>query len=224
MSRDGRWALATKMVRFDSDLMRLDNFRVIRVSSPTCHDQAERRTRRAHRYGAQLCRERMGDESRVHCSRPSFRADPLWSNDPMRLAPGLVFGLVVAAAVTAGACSEGQVLQPQQRGAGPAAVPVTVTTAVQKSMPLDAGVVGTVEAYSTVSVCAQITGELTAVNFKQGDDVTAGQELFLLDCRPLEAALLQAQRQSRARHRGNRERQGDRPALRTARRTRHRRA
>jgi dipeptidyl aminopeptidase/acylaminoacyl peptidase len=26
-SRDGRWALATNMVRFDSDLMRLDNFR-----------------------------------------------------------------------------------------------------------------------------------------------------------------------------------------------------
>jgi Tol biopolymer transport system component len=26
-SRDGRWALATKMVRFDADLMRLDNFR-----------------------------------------------------------------------------------------------------------------------------------------------------------------------------------------------------
>jgi hypothetical protein len=25
--RDGRWALATKMVRFDSDLMRVDNFR-----------------------------------------------------------------------------------------------------------------------------------------------------------------------------------------------------
>ena len=27
LSRDGRWALATKMVRFDADLMRLDNFR-----------------------------------------------------------------------------------------------------------------------------------------------------------------------------------------------------
>ena len=27
VSRDGRWALATKTVRFDSDLMRLDNFR-----------------------------------------------------------------------------------------------------------------------------------------------------------------------------------------------------
>ena len=27
VSRDGRWALATEMVRFDSDLMLLDNFR-----------------------------------------------------------------------------------------------------------------------------------------------------------------------------------------------------
>jgi multidrug efflux system membrane fusion protein len=83
--------------------------------------------------------------------------------------------------------------QPQQPASAPAAVPVAVTTAVQKAMPLDAGVVGTVEAYSTVSVRAQITGELQAVNFQQGDDVTAGQELFALDRRPLEAALLQAQ-------------------------------
>ena len=60
-------------------------------------------------------------------------------------------------------------------------------------MPLEASVIGTVEAYSTVSVRAQITGELTAVNFQQGDDVTEGQELFTLDRRPLEAALLQAQ-------------------------------
>ena len=27
VSPDGRWALATNMVRFDADLMRLDNFR-----------------------------------------------------------------------------------------------------------------------------------------------------------------------------------------------------
>jgi hypothetical protein len=31
VSRDGRWALATRMVRFDSDLMRLDNFRRLRL-------------------------------------------------------------------------------------------------------------------------------------------------------------------------------------------------
>jgi len=27
VSRNGRWALATKMVQFDTDLMRFDNFR-----------------------------------------------------------------------------------------------------------------------------------------------------------------------------------------------------
>jgi hypothetical protein len=27
VSRDGRWAAATRLVRFESDLMRLDNFR-----------------------------------------------------------------------------------------------------------------------------------------------------------------------------------------------------
>ncbi|HEX6213814.1 MAG TPA: efflux RND transporter periplasmic adaptor subunit [Vicinamibacterales bacterium] len=83
--------------------------------------------------------------------------------------------------------------QPQQQAAAPPAVPVAVAAAVRKAMPLDAGVVGTVEAYSTVSVRAQITGELTKVNFQQGDDVAAGQELFELDRRPLEGALQQAQ-------------------------------
>src|SRR6266542_6336574 len=49
------------------------------------------------------------------------------------------------------------------------------------------------EAFSSVSVRAQITGELTSVNFKEGDDVKKGQVLFTLDRRPLEGALLQAQ-------------------------------
>ena len=83
--------------------------------------------------------------------------------------------------------------QPQQQAAAPPAVPVAVGTAVRKAVPLDAGVVGTVEAYSTVSVRSQITGELTDVKFQQGDDVVEGQELFVLDRRPLEGILQQAQ-------------------------------
>ena len=59
-------------------------------------------------------------------------------------------------------------------------------------MPLEATAVGTVEAYSTVAVRAQVTGEMKSVNFQQGDDVDAGQVLFVLDTRPLEAALNQA--------------------------------
>jgi multidrug efflux system membrane fusion protein len=59
-------------------------------------------------------------------------------------------------------------------------------------MPLEVSVMGTVEAFATVAVRSQITGELTSVNFRQGEDVQAGQELFTLDRRPLEAALQQA--------------------------------
>ena len=83
--------------------------------------------------------------------------------------------------------------QPQQQAAAPPAVPVAIGSVVRKAMPLDTAVVGTVEAYSTVSVRAQITGELTEVKFQQGDDVTEGQELFVLDRRPLEGILQQAQ-------------------------------
>jgi multidrug efflux system membrane fusion protein len=54
-------------------------------------------------------------------------------------------------------------------------------------------VIGTAEAYSTVAVHAQVTGQLESVNFKEGDDVRKGQVLFTLDRRPLEAALQQAE-------------------------------
>lgn len=108
----------------------------------------------------------------------------------MRIAVISLFLLVALATVSGCEKSEAQ---PQQPAAPPPAVPVAVGAAVRKAMPLDAGVVGTVEAYSTVSVRAQITGELTKVNFQQGDDVAAGQELFELDRRPLEGALQQAQ-------------------------------
>ena len=68
---------------------------------------------------------------------------------------------------------------------------MTVATVVQKPMPITLTVVGTAEAYSTVAVHAQITGELTSAKFADGDDVTKGQVLFELDRRPFEAALAQ---------------------------------
>src|SRR5688572_22195255 len=90
------------------------------------------------------------------------------------------------------ACSS-QGAQAPAPGAAAPAVPVTVGQVIQKEMPLEVSVVGTVEAFSTVAVRAQVTGELKAVNFKQGDDVREGQVLFTLDHRPLEAALHQAE-------------------------------
>jgi multidrug efflux system membrane fusion protein len=90
-----------------------------------------------------------------------------------------------------GCSGSSQAGQPARPGAP--VVPVTIATVVEKAMPVEISVIGTAEAYSSVAVRAQITGELTSVNFQQGEDVRAGQVLFTLDQRPLEAALHQAE-------------------------------
>jgi multidrug efflux system membrane fusion protein len=60
-------------------------------------------------------------------------------------------------------------------------------------MPVEISVIGSAEPQSSVAIRAQTTGQLLTVNFTEGEDVTAGQVLFTLDRRPLEAALQQAQ-------------------------------
>ncbi len=107
----------------------------------------------------------------------------------------LLASLVAGSLVVSGCSGEAQPQAAPQRGGGRGGdqtVPVTVADVVQKSMPIEIRVIGTAEAFSTVAVHAQITGQLTSVNFKEGDDVRKGQVLFELDRRPLEAALQQA--------------------------------
>jgi len=120
----------------------------------------------------------------------------------MRMSLRPVLGsVVVCGALAAAACSGGEAVSSTPpaggRGGGPggqnAPVPVTVAKAVQKSMPITIQGIGTVIAASTVSVRAQITGEMTSVSFKEGEDVEKGQVLATLDKRPFEAALQQAQ-------------------------------
>jgi multidrug efflux system membrane fusion protein len=110
----------------------------------------------------------------------------------------LIGALIVGVSIATAGCSGGEAVQatPSASGRGGGqnpAVPVTAAAAQQKSMPFDVEAIGTVIAASTVAVHAQITGELTSVNFKEGDEVEEGQVLFTLDKRPLEAALQQAE-------------------------------
>ena len=75
----------------------------------------------------------------------------------------------------------------------PPPVPVLAATVEQKDIPLQVHAIGAVEAFSTVSVKTQITGELTGVFFKEGEDVRQGQLLFTLDKRPGEADVRRAE-------------------------------
>ncbi len=95
-------------------------------------------------------------------------------------------GLLALCALGSG-CSKEQAAPPPRP-----AVPVLVGTVTQKSMPVQVIAVGNVEAYSTVSIKAQVSGQLLDVHFKEGDFVRKGQLLLTLDPRPYEAALAQA--------------------------------
>jgi multidrug efflux system membrane fusion protein len=64
--------------------------------------------------------------------------------------------------------------------------------ASQKDVPVEIQVIGNVEAYSTISVKAQVGGQLTNVYFHEGDYVKTGDLLFTIDPRPFQAALDQA--------------------------------
>ena len=67
-------------------------------------------------------------------------------------------------------------------------VPVTVANASHRDVPLEIQVIGNVEAYSTITVKAQVGGQLVNVYFREGDFVKKGEKLFDIDPRPLEAA------------------------------------
>ena len=74
-----------------------------------------------------------------------------------------------------------------------APIPVTVSIAIQKTVPVELRAIGNVQAYSTVTVKSKVGGELVGVHFTEGQDVKKGDPLFTIDPRPYEAALKQAE-------------------------------
>lgn len=123
-----------------------------------------------------------------------------------------VAGVVCLIGVTAGACSGASAQDPAGgagaggrggggrggraggRGAGGgAAQPVVVTKVTQRDVPVDLAAVGNVEAYASVSVRSQVTGQLQEAFFHEGDIVKKGDKLFAIDQRPLEAVAQQAE-------------------------------
>src|SRR5687768_6031427 len=73
----------------------------------------------------------------------------------------------LAAVLAAAGCAGDEAASGAPASAGPPPVPVTTAAVVRKSMPLELRVIGSAEAYSTVAIRSQITGQLTAVNFRE---------------------------------------------------------
>jgi multidrug efflux system membrane fusion protein len=99
----------------------------------------------------------------------------------------VIFFLAASSELVSG-CAKQEAARPPRPS-----VPVIVSYVTQKSVPVEVSAIGNVEAYSTVSIKAQISGELLEVHFKEGDSVRRGQLLLTIDPRPYQAALAQAQ-------------------------------
>jgi multidrug efflux system membrane fusion protein len=76
---------------------------------------------------------------------------------------------------------------------GPPAVPVTIATVAQETVPVRLLAIGNVEAYQTISLKARVDGQIVDVNFREGQPVRKGDVLFRIDARPYQAALRQAE-------------------------------
>ena len=71
-------------------------------------------------------------------------------------------------------------------------VPVTVGKAVKRDLQTYLEGLGTVQAFNTVTIRAQVDGQLTRLAVREGQDVKSGDLLFEIDPRPYQAAYDQA--------------------------------
>ncbi len=105
---------------------------------------------------------------------------------------------VCGLAVILGACTQDTAAPDAKakfkgKGKGGGPVPVVTAAARLKDVPIEIQVVGNVEPYSTVSIRAQVSGQLTNVLLKDGDFVKKGDPLFTIDSRQIDGQLAQAE-------------------------------
>lgn len=129
-------------------------------------------------------------QSHLQSVPPSPAGQKIW---------GRIIGLILVALVGVAVWKiyQNQKLAAQQSVSAAAAlvsrpVPVQVASVEQKPMPIYLSALGTVTPYMSVTVKARVNGELEPVKFTEGQQVTQGQTILVIDPKPYKAALDQA--------------------------------
>ena len=73
------------------------------------------------------------------------------------------------------------------------AAPVAIASATRKDVPVQIRTIGNVESYASVAIKSMVNGQVTKTAFKEGQHVKKGDLLLVVDPRPFEAALNQAE-------------------------------
>jgi multidrug efflux system membrane fusion protein len=98
--------------------------------------------------------------------------------------------ILLGTVLMVGACSKKQEA-PMQRPP----VLVSVAKAVGQNVPLYIEEIGTCQALQSVLITPQVSGPVTEIHFKDGQEVKTGDPLFTIDPRPYEAAVQKAEAQ-----------------------------
>ena len=114
---------------------------------------------------------------------------------PSRRPLAFIGAMIVLALVGFGVRQLNGATPPASRPAVASAVPVTAATATRQDVPEIVDAIGTVQSTDSVSIQPRVTGTIEKIEFTPGQDVKQGQELFLIDPRPYQAALDQAKAQ-----------------------------
>jgi membrane fusion protein, multidrug efflux system len=72
-------------------------------------------------------------------------------------------------------------------------VPVKVALALQKDVPVQVKAIGNIEAFTSVAIKSQVSGQIARVHFKEGSDVQKGDLLISIDPEPFRATLSQCE-------------------------------
>jgi multidrug efflux system membrane fusion protein len=107
--------------------------------------------------------------------------------------PPMNIGLLLLGMTVFSSCSGNRANAKPELDVAKEAMPATVASVTQKTVPVEVDAIGNVEAYSTVSVKALVSGELMEVHFQEGQEVRKGDLLFQIDPRPFESALKRAE-------------------------------
>ena len=108
----------------------------------------------------------------------------------LRLWSGLGLALILTGAGMLSSCGR---KSGADKAAAAAPVPVRVRVTTTRAVPMELTTFGRVQAVSTVSVKAEVTGILQKVHFKKGDYIPKDAVLFTIDPAPFKTALDQAE-------------------------------
>src|SRR5581483_4317011 len=93
------------------------------------------------------------------------------------------------------ACSSSNSGPSPARANVPQTIPVTVAPVLKQDLPVYLSGLGSVAAYYTIGVKSRVDGQLVEVKFREGEFVHKGDLLALIDPRPYQVQLDQAQAQ-----------------------------